>query len=106
MAEPIVTTTRHEVSIFPLDDINRRAFTLYVERLRYRRPGEGEWRVIDGVYGYNERALPDTDVRDAPGFDETTALGIAKEAARHIVVNGMSATEVYDRTRPAPEGAR
>ncbi|MFF2864545.1 hypothetical protein ACFVSX_32275 [Streptomyces rubiginosohelvolus] len=106
MTEPIVTTTRHEVSLFPLDDINRRAFTLYVERLRYRRPGEGEWRVTDGVYGYNERALPDTDVRDAPGFDETTALGIAKEAARHIVVNGMSATEVYDRTRPATEGAR
>lgn len=103
---PIVQTVRCEVSLFPPGDINRRAFTLYIERLRNRRPGEGEWRVTDGQYGYNDRALPDTDIISAPGFDKATALSIAMEAARHIVVNGMSATEVYERTHPAPTDDR
>ncbi|MEU8316687.1 MULTISPECIES: hypothetical protein [Actinomycetes] len=97
--EPITETTRHEVSLFPPGDINRRAFTLYVERLRYRRPGEGEWRVHDGQYGYNGKALPDGPLRDAAGFPEKQALAIAEEAARHIVVNGISATDAWHRTQ-------
>ncbi|MEU1088909.1 hypothetical protein ABZ401_19100 [Streptomyces sp. NPDC005892] len=95
--EPIVTTVRHEVSIFPVGDINRKYFTLRVDQTR-----RGTWVVTNGTYGYGG------DDRWHFGYDSGAeydnpddAIALARRLAPDLKVNGATATEVYNRTRAA-----
>jgi len=102
--EPFVQPTRFEVSLFAADAEPRRHFTITVE---WR--GDDRWAVLDSPFCLGEDgdweyepqpSNRDDDWLDAHRFDLDTALGLAKEAAPYLVVNGRSALEVYRR----PEG--
>ncbi|MFD7922483.1 hypothetical protein ACFV3R_25065 [Streptomyces sp. NPDC059740] len=92
---PLTDITRYEVSVLPADDINRRYFTLYVEKTR-----RGKWVVTDGHGGY------DRDGNWTPGLtsgieyaDVEDALALARRLAPNVTVNGHTATDAYHRTQ-------
>jgi len=102
---PTCQATEYEVSILPEDDINRHSFAITVQ---YR--GNGRWAVTrhssclgaDGTWEFGIKEYDRGDAwLDAHRFDLYTALRLAREAAPHIVVNGITAAEAYRRTHPA-----
>lgn len=104
--KPTVTATRYEVSLLPEDDINRPVYTITVESR-----GDGRWAVCwmreclatDGTWSHEPIPSSRDDAWLANHrFDLDTALRLAREQAPQITVNGMSATEVFKRTRPTP----
>ncbi|RIH58225.1 hypothetical protein D3C59_33845 [Streptomyces sp. SHP22-7] len=95
--EPVVQATQYVVSCLPEGDINRRHYTLNVA---YR--GEDTWAVIDpphclsntGDWDYEHVPSERTDEWIATHrFDLDTALRLAKEQARLIIVNGRTVTD-------------
>ncbi|MFE4915851.1 hypothetical protein ACFRCX_30570 [Streptomyces sp. NPDC056652] len=91
-----VIVTRYEVSLLPLNDVNRKYFTLYVERTR-----RGMWIVNDGHGGY------DIDGDWAPGLavahefnDYDDAIALARRLAPNVTINGHTAADAYRRTHP------
>ncbi|MYZ37106.1 MULTISPECIES: hypothetical protein [unclassified Streptomyces] len=106
--QPVVTcqATEYEVSLLPENDINRHVYTITVQ---YR--GEGRWAVTRhssclGADGTWEFGVKEYDRGDnwlnSHRFDLDTALRLAREQAPQIVVNGRTAAEVVELTRPAP----
>lgn len=97
-AEPSV----YEVSIFPKGDVNKKTFTLLVEK-KYKHEMSAEcWIVHDGHTGYGADAQPVGHVLDAPLLTREAALDVAYRAAPCIFVNGSTATEVYRRYTSGP----
>ncbi|MFE5853566.1 hypothetical protein ACFQ61_10180 [Streptomyces sp. NPDC056500] len=99
--------TEYEVSILPEDSLDSHLFTITVQ---YR--GKGLWAVTHhdwclGSDGTWERGVKEYDRGDAwlaaHRFDLDTALRLARSAAPHVVVNGITALIAYQR---AAEGAR
>lgn len=115
MAEPIVKVTKYTVNCLPEDDeSDSDLFELTVE---YR--GVGRWGICRGSHrclgadatwswgyawrdGAQEPATDDewTEYHEgrnawlaAHRFDEETALKLAKEAAPHVTVNGLTVTD-------------
>lgn len=92
--EPRVEVTQYAVSMFPAESINSLAWDLTVEQ---RAPGQ--WAVCrmrqcltaDGTWDYEPLPSSRTDEwKAAHRFDLDTALRLAREAAPHVVVNGMT----------------
>lgn len=102
---PVLTeVTRYEVSVLPRNDINRPHFTIAVE---YR--GDNRWAVTrhreclgaDGAWGWEPSpSNREDDWVDAHRFDLDTALRLARDAAPHVVANGLAAVDAYYRTHP------
>lgn len=97
LPEVTVTATRYAVSLLPADDVNYRAYALYVDR---RRDGWGitdgaAWVVsLDGHWSLNfDAAITRPDLDDA--------LAIARRLAPMYRVNGITAAEAYRRTHTA-----
>lgn len=106
--EPTIQATCYEVSLLPLDDINRSAYTINVE---YR--GRGLWAVARHHQCMNTKgewsweSIPserEDEWLAEHRFDLDTAQRLAKQAAPHIVVNGRTALEVYRRNPPQHVG--
>ncbi|WP_282696305.1 hypothetical protein [Streptomyces sp. CC208A] len=94
LPEVTVTATRYTVSLLPADDINHRAYALYVQR----RP-DG-WGITDGV-GWVEGPGGHWhfDYYEALTFAELDdALALARRLAPGKRVNGITAAEAYRRT--------
>lgn len=101
-----VQITEYEVSILPEGDINRPSFAINVS---YR--GEGRWAVVRHRQCMNAKgewsweSIPserEDEWLAEHRFDRMTALQLARKAAPHIVVNGQTAIEAYQRTHPTP----
>lgn len=103
MSAPYVEATRYTVSMWPPDSesIDRHVWDLSVEQ---RAPGR--WAVYhlrrclaaDGTWSVEPIPSERTDewkVRHR--FDLGTALRLAREAAPHVVVNGLTAAECAER---------
>lgn len=103
--EPIVQPTAYTVNCLPEDDINARHFALTVE---YR--GDGRWAVcrsgrgclgVDGAWDYEARPSAHEDGWIAAHrFDLDTALRLAREAAPHVEVNGITVVQALARRSP------
>ncbi|MEC4016034.1 hypothetical protein [Streptomyces sp. H27-D2] len=94
--QPDVLTaiTRYEVSVLPADDLNRKFYTLLVERTR-----RGTWVVTDGHAGYLEDGHGTPGQATAHQFaDYDDALALARRLAPDMTVNGRTATEAYRHT--------
>jgi hypothetical protein len=99
-----IQATRYEVSLFPEGDINRPVFTINVEDrghdrwavVRHRQclNAEGEWS-WESIPSEREDEWLATH-----RFDLDTAQQLAKQAAPHLTVNGLTALEVYRRNPP------
>lgn len=97
--QPIVTTTRYEVSLIPEGDINRNAFLITVE---YR--GGGKWAVLHCGFclnaggGWDYESIPSERADDwliDHRFPLDEAFLRAKAEAPHVTVNGHTAAEAY-----------
>ena len=100
--EPTVRPTIYTVGLLPADDINAHLFQITVE---WR--SDGKWAVkwfdsclgADGQWDYEMRpSAREDDWLDAHRFDLDTALRLAREAAPHVEVNGVTAAEARRRT--------
>lgn len=102
--EVIVQITRYEVSVLPETDINRSVYTINVENR-----GHDRWAVVRHSRCMNAKG--DWSWESVPSereeewlaehrFNRMTALELAKWAAPRITVNGRTAAEVWQRTRP------
>jgi hypothetical protein len=97
--EVIVSITRYTTSVLPADDANHKFYALHVE-LKPRG-----WIVTDGHQYYGPDGGIEFSQSTAHHFaDYDDALALAKETAPLLNVNGRTATEVYQRTRPAHGG--
>jgi hypothetical protein len=105
---PYVEATRYEVSIFPADDINRQVYTINVEDR-----GRDRWAVVrhrqclSAVGEWSWESIPserEDEWLAAHRFDLDTAQRLAKEAAPHLTVNGLTALEAYRRNPPKHVG--
>jgi len=103
MTEPIATCqpTEYEVSILPDDDINYPVFVLTVQNR-----GNDRWAVVrhqsclgaDGTWDFGIKEYDRGEAwLNAHRFTLDEALRLAKEAAPHVVVNGHTATDAYER---------
>lgn len=101
--DPIVTIPRYEVSIFPEGVDARRHFVITVA---FR--GDDRWAVFDGPRCLGADGEweyePLTSARDEEWlathrFDLDTALGLAREAAPRVTVNGRTALDTYHRLK-------
>jgi hypothetical protein len=101
---PHVQATRYEVSLFPIDDINRSAFTINVE---YR--GRDLWAVarhrqcLNANGEWSWESIPserEDEWLTEHRFDLDTAQELAKQAAPTLTVNGRTALEIYRRNPP------
>ncbi|HXM55361.1 MAG TPA: hypothetical protein VOB72_08220 [Candidatus Dormibacteraeota bacterium] len=105
--EPV---TEYTICALPEDDINHGSFAV---KVAYR--GRGLWAVVrhryclgrDGEWDYESMPSGRTDEWLAEHrFTEAEALRLAREAAPHIRVNGMTAAEVQawaaSRRTPTP----
>lgn len=94
--EVIVSITRYTVSVLPADDINYRAFALFVEPTR-----RGTWVVTDGLGGFGPNGwwTPGRD-SGAEYADVEDALTLARRLAPDRTVNGHTAVDAYRRTHP------
>lgn len=107
--KPIVQITRYEISLLPEDDINRPLFTINVENR-----GGDRWAIVRHRQCMNAKG--DWSWESIPSeredewlaehrFNRMTALELAQWAAPQIVVNGLTALDVYQRRqadRPEP----
>lgn len=98
----LVTATRYTVAVLPLDDINHRAYALYVELTHVGPIRRAVWVVHDmgGGYGPNGGWTPGI-FSGAEYQDVDDALALARRLAPNRVVNGVTATDAYRRTHPA-----
>lgn len=119
--DPIVTTTRYEVSCLPADHPWRRHFTITVE---YRSDGQwvssegGAFLAADGTWswGYSWRdgsQGPKTDAehrevqegyeawKATHRFDLDTALALARKHAPLMKVNGRTVADALERQETA-----
>ncbi|MFJ3537020.1 hypothetical protein ACIPQA_16305 [Streptomyces sp. NPDC090109] len=97
LPEVTVTATRYTVSLLPADDINHRAYALYVQQ---RSDG---WGITDG-FGWVEGPGGhwNLDYHEALTFAELDdALALARKLAPDYPVNGITAAEAYRRTHTA-----
>lgn len=103
--EVLVEPTRYEVSVLPHDDINRSSFTINVEAR-----GHGTWAVARHNQCLN--ASGQWDWEPSPSnreddwlathrFDLDDALALARKLAPTVTVNGRTALDAYQRTRPS-----
>lgn len=95
--EVTVTATRYTVSLLSTDDVNYRAYALYVDR---RRDG---WGITDGAGWVESRTGTWTlDHYEALTFPTPEpALALARKIAPGWTVNGITAAEAYRRTHSA-----
>ncbi|MEU6768561.1 hypothetical protein ABZ916_39385 [Streptomyces sp. NPDC046853] len=92
--EVIVSVTCYTVSVLPMDDINHRAFALYVEL----RPGG--WIVHTGHEYYTAEGAWEPGMASAHRFaDCDEALALAKVRAPHLELMGHTAVDAYRRTQ-------
>jgi hypothetical protein len=92
----IVSITRYTLSVLPADDVNHKHYALHVE-LKPRG-----WIVTDGHQYYGPDGGIEFSQSTAHHFaDYDDALTLAKETAPLLNVNGRTATDAYQRTRPA-----
>lgn len=101
LPEPTVRPAAYTVCLLPEDDINAHVYAITVE---YR--GEGRWAVVhcgsclgaDGEWEFGVKPYGRGDGwLAAHRFNLDTALRLAKEAAPHVTVNGITAAEAYRR---------
>lgn len=86
--EPVVQATRYTVNCVPADS----APDAHVFALRIDRKNDGTWAVTDGRR-YLDRDGKWGDIsylHDQYRHDLDTALELAKQAAPHVVVNGLT----------------
>lgn len=99
---PTVQATRYTVSVLPADDINHRAYALYVELTRVGPTRRAVWVVhdMDGGYGPDGGWTP--GISSGAEFREVEdALELARRLAPGRTVNGITAVDAYRRTAPA-----
>jgi hypothetical protein len=104
VADQIVPqVTQYTVCYLPEDNIDHHTFAITVE---YR--GTGKWAVLRsrwclGTDGEWDFEMQPSDREDewlaAHRFDLDTALRLAVEAAPHVKVNGIAATELWRTER-------
>jgi hypothetical protein len=94
LPEPIARPARYEVSLLPEDDINYRYYALKVERRR-----DGSWVVTDGVCWMDAELVFHDRPYEECLHDLDTALQLAREAAPHVIVNGITAAQARRRTQ-------
>lgn len=95
--EVLVSITRYTVSVLPADDINHKYFALSVEL----KPNG--WVVTNGHEFYAADGTWQPSLAFAHWFaDPDDALAFAREAAPEVVVNGRTATEIWQRDHGQP----
>ena len=103
MAEPYVRTTQYVVNLLPESEDKRGGYCFEIT-VEYR--GHGRWAVLrgrqcigtDGTWSWE--SIPSEREDDwivAHRFDLDTALQLAKEAAPHVTVNGLTAADALKR---------
>ncbi|WP_432053691.1 hypothetical protein [Streptomyces sp. bgisy022] len=102
------TVTQYAVTLLPETDINSPLYEITVD---YR--GHGQWAVtrhrqcMNHAGGWDWEPIPserDDDWLTTHRFDLDTALRLAKEAAPHVTVNGITATEALARSARRQDG--
>lgn len=97
--EPVVRATEYTVCCLPESDVNYHQYAVYV-----RDCGDGRYAVVGGGnmclgtdgswdYGVNQRDRGD-EWLSTHRFDLETALRLAQEQARLVVVNGRTVADV------------
>lgn len=98
-----VVLTEVTVSAVPTDNINWAAYSVSVQWRQGDQYVVTRWSRFldaDGVWSYPPDTRPEHDAwRAAHRFDYKTALDLATEAARHIVVNGYSVQDALSEMR-------
>lgn len=101
--EPTVTATSYTVNCLPDDDINGYLYGITVEYA-----GNDRWavrwmsRCLNAGRSWDWEPIPserEDDWLDGHRFDLDTALKLAKEAAPHITVNGITVADALRRAQ-------
>ncbi|MFS4103834.1 hypothetical protein [Streptomyces sp. PD-S100-1] len=95
---PTIRPTRYSVSLLPEHNVNHHVYEVTVEDRgadRWAVCWMGDCLAADGTWDREPRpSIRDDDWLDTHRFTLATALKLAEEAAPHVTVNGITASQV------------